>query len=65
VERTCSSLFFKTQELRKPYSILRDTRFAPPREKLKANKKGNKNNAAEPWVMGDMDSIKVEAAIFS
>ena len=42
-----------TKDLHKPYSIIRDTQFAPSREKLKASRKflkgkgkGNKPNAA-------------------
>ncbi len=53
-----------TQEFRKPYSIIRDTRFSSSREKLKAARKmllkkgkGNKNNAAESLEMDDIDSM--------
>ena len=59
-----------TQELRKPYSIIRDTRFASSREKLKAaqkmlkrEEKGNKSNAAEPLENSDIDVMWASGAL--
>ena len=59
-----------TQELRKPYSIVRDTQFASSREKLiaarkmlKKQGKGNKSKAAEPLESSDIAQLWEKGAL--
>ena len=59
-----------TKELHKPFSIIRDTQFAPSREKLKAARKwlkgqgkGNKPNAAESLEPLDVQKLWDEGAL--
>jgi len=59
-----------TKDLHKPYSIIRDTQFAPSREKLKASRKflkgkgkGNKPNAAEPVDVAEMEQMWQHGAL--
>ena len=54
----------------KPYSIIRDTQFAPSREKLKASQKflkgkgkGNKPNAAEPVDVAEVEQMWQHGAL--
>ena len=53
-----------TQDLHRPYSIIRDRLFQPSREKLKAARKslkkfgqGNKQHAAETLETADIESL--------
>ena len=59
-----------TKDLHKPYSIIRDTQFAPSREKLKASRKflkgkgkGNKPNAAEPVDVAEVEQLWQQGAL--
>ena len=59
-----------TKDLHKPYSIIRDTQFAPSREKLKASRKflkgkgkGNKPNAAEPVDVAEVEQMWQHGAL--
>ena len=59
-----------TKDLHKPYSIIRDTQFAPSREKLKASRKflkgkgkGNKPNAAEPVDVAEVKQLWQQGAL--
>ena len=59
-----------TKDLHKPYSIIRDTQFAPSREKLKASRKflkgkgkGNKPNAAEPVDVTEVEQLWQQGAL--
>ena len=59
-----------TKNLHKTYSIIRDTQFAPSREKLKASRKflkgkgkGNKSNAAEAVDMAEVKQLWQQGAL--
>ena len=59
-----------TKDLHKTYSIIRDTQFAPSREKLKASRKflkgegkGNKPNASEPLDRSEIEQLWKRGAL--
>ena len=59
-----------TKDLHKPYSIIRDTQFAPSREKLKASRKflkgkgkGNKPHAAEAIDATEVEQLCKQGAL--
>ena len=59
-----------TKDLHKTYSIIRDTQFAPSREKLKASRKflkgkgkGNKLNAAEAVDIAEVEQLWQQGAL--
>ena len=66
----CSIDRHLTQDLHKTYSIIRNTQFAPSREKLKASRKflkgkgkGNKPNAAEAVDMAEVEQLWQQGAL--